>query len=159
MRLSLKIGLVTALFAVGFIPISLAILSWLPPERYDRNSADFKYIRSVLESNRKVIVLANIHKGDWQFICVLGPYNDPVRVLRSESKKRGVNLIAILEKPSTSLSQADAAISLVDHKGHGRTIFYPGAFSLAGEHAKKCYGTETKEIALPMNEIDFEVGQ
>lgn len=156
MKTLLKTVLVVSLFAMGFILISLVTLRWLFPDPYDRQSADFKYIESALASERKVLALDNFNSGDWQFLCVMGPYNDPVKILRNEAQRRGIeiNTVDVVPYEPLGLGQGQAAVSFVDSQRRGLTVLFPGAFRLAGEHARKCYGPEVKEIALPMNEIE-----
>ena len=127
--------------------------------RYDRESDDYRYVKSALASGlpSRSLDVQKINRGDWQFICVIGAYNDPVRILREEAARRRVPVASVdaVETQFWGLSpveENESAISFVDGSGRGRTILIDGFEVLTGQHGKECFGPETREIILPRRE-------
>ena len=101
------------------------------------------------------IDLSRINQGNWQFICVIGAYNDPAQILRQEARGRGI-IIKHVEPVTTKflglspVEESEGAIAFVDQSGVGRTILIDGFERLVGQHGRSCFGPETKEIVLPL---------
>jgi hypothetical protein len=129
--------------------------------RYDRNNVDYQYVASVAraQSDVRKLDLKRINGGDWQFICIIGGYNDPAKILREQADKRRIVVSSIEEVEASffglsPVEESEGAISFVDGVGRGRTLLVDGFELLAGQHGLKCFGPETREISLPIMVID-----
>jgi hypothetical protein len=135
--------------------------------RYDNDNSDYRYVTSrviptavqvpgLVTWQRNTIDLRSINGGDWQFICVIGAYNDPIDVLRKEANRRALTLTTV-DSVSTKflglspVEEGEGAISFVDRAGRGRTVLINGFERLAWQSDKECYGPETGEILLPIS--------
>lgn len=163
MTLRTIIKVLALVAAVLMVPPAACILlmSYNSATRYDRNSADYRYVASIArdKAQGRKLDLKRINGGDWQFVCVIGAYNDPVKILREQADRRGVAVAAVdpVEKQFLGLSPVEEnenAISFVDDAGRGRTMLVDGFEALAGQHARKCFGRDAGEIGLPVSEIE-----
>ena len=137
---------------------------WDAATRYDRGNADYKYITSKIVRDDSALGWAEaevdlrvINNGDWQFICLIGAYSDPVEILRKEARTRRVAIREIDPVPSqygtavlAPVEENESAISFVDREGHGKTILINGPERLVGEHGNKCFDKDTSIITLPL---------
>lgn len=161
------------IFGVGFgLPAScvaafvflFSVADW---DRYDRNNPNYQLIASLVREEvglpgqpgfkRAPLELDRLNGGDWQFLCVIGGYNDPVKILRDEAARRGVTLSQVDPVKTQFLGlhpveEDEGAISFVDEAGRGITILIDGFERLAGQHDKRCFGRETKVIFLPISD-------
>jgi hypothetical protein len=138
--------------------------AWDAATRYDRENADYKYITSKIVKDESAlgwaaasVDLRAINNGDWQFVCVIGAYNDPEKILRREATARGVAVKEIDPVPYqrkfgalAPVEENEGAISFVDREGRGRTILIEGFMRLVGEHGNKCFGKDASVITLPL---------
>jgi hypothetical protein len=142
-----------------FIFVAWLSLTLLSSNRYDENHPDYKYLISVISTDRKAFDPSRINSGDWQFMCVIGPYNKPANILQTEASRRRVKITAIDEVAVQAFSisaveENEGALSYVDRSGRGRTMLVHGFGRLAEQHARKCFGQEAKEVVLPIRTIE-----
>jgi hypothetical protein len=155
-----------ALPLVGAIGL-LIYSSWQAAARFDRTNPDFLYVAGLVKEGPKVpgityflpstVSLRHINGGDWRFICLIGGYSDPEKILSQEASKRGVwaRVIDPVEPHPLGLTvveEHEGAISFIDTTGHGKTILIPTGVMLAAESQGffECFGPETDEIILPL---------
>jgi hypothetical protein len=155
---------VLAVPAIG----GLGLMTWLKfadANRYGRDGTDYHYVTSEIVQMETVKpglvqwrnVSINPHRingDDWQFMCVIGAYNDPVEILTQEAIRRSIDVSSIDPVPTQALGLApveenEGAISFVDGKGRGRTILIDGFQRVAGQHARHCFGREVTTMTLP----------
>jgi hypothetical protein len=154
---------------VGLLLIPAALIAWLKffeRDRYDRDGTDYRYLTSELMPAEKQslglvqwesasIDTGKINGGDWQFICVIGAYNDPVAILAREAARRSIAVSSIDPVPTQTLGlspveENEGAISFIDGTGRGRTILIDGFQRIAGQHGRFCFGRETATVVLPL---------
>lgn len=155
-RWVLALGVITAPITIPLTLIGAHI--WDGATRYDRGHPDYKYVTSQFKAGSKSasIDLRVINQGDWQVICVIGGYNDPVVILDEGAAARGITFQKIDPVPTQVLGIApveenEGAISFIDGAGRGRTILINGFERLARQHAYACHGKGTGEITLPVS--------
>jgi hypothetical protein len=166
--LGLLIGvLLLVVLPIAILAIYVAYELAYQSARYERDNPDYKYITSrVLEAayqapglvswQRAPIDTSQINGGDWQLICVIGPYKDPVAILREEAARRQLRISEIDFVPTKFLGlspveESEGAISFLDKAGRGKTVLIDGFERVAGQHDYKCYGRDVHEITLPIS--------
>jgi hypothetical protein len=85
------------------------------------------------------INLHTIDGDDWQFICVLGPYSDPKKVMRAEATRRKLAV--------TSIDLVPAQTQLKKRRAQSR--FLNGPAKSVIPIGTNCYSRDVGEIALP----------
>jgi len=141
----------------GFLVAVVALIALLVlPDtgRYDRANPEYRYVMSrVLAEKPATIQLHTINGDDWQFLCLLGPYSDPVKVMRAEATRRKLAVTSIDPVPPKSfgiapVEETESAISFLDRAGRGRTVLVDRIIPMG--QRTNCYGRDVEEIALPI---------
>lgn len=124
--------------------------------RYDRASPDYRYVMARLSAAKPAsIEPKSINNGDWQILCVIGAYNDPVNILRNEATARNVQVNSIEPAATQSfgispIEENEGAISFIDGGGRGRTVLIDGFERIARQHVYRCFSHDTGPINLPI---------
>jgi hypothetical protein len=133
--------------------------------RYDPKNPDYDYVTHQVREDPAQrpeapwipgeVDLSKINGGDWQFVCVIGAYNDPAKRLADEAARRAIAIkkIDVVPEPAlgiTPVEEYEGAVSFIDGAGHGRTVLINGFERLACQHGWECYGKETNVITLPL---------
>ncbi len=153
------IVIATLAVVAGFLAIPVFVLLvgvYENTVRYDRENDDYKYVKSVLNSasSPHSLNLGKINDGNWRFICVVGAYSKPEKILRDEAGRRRIDIAEIDAVKTQFLGVApveenESAISFVDSSGRGQTLLIDGFESLIQQGGRECFGPETREIAVP----------
>ncbi len=122
--------------------------------RYDRTDPNYRYVMSrVLAEKPATTQLHTINGDDWQFLCLLGPYSDPVMVMRAEATRRKLAVKSIDPVPTQALGiapieETESAVSFLDGAGRGHTVILDRIIPI--NRRTSCYGRDVAEIALPI---------
>jgi hypothetical protein len=122
--------------------------------RYDPDDANYRYVTSRLGTT---IDFGEFNAGDWQFLCVIGAYNDPVKILQEEAVKRNVEITSIdpvktIFMGIAPIEETEGAISFIDRSGRGRTVLIDGFERITQQHGNVCFGRDHQQIELPRKE-------
>ena len=144
------VGLSAAIL-FGFVVVIALYVSYRPEYGtdsvdYDQYSAAFSGIEKIAAGSRQPLVVdfADLKGGRWRSVCLIGGYEDPIRVMRqqgasispederrmAETARAGFRLGAVEE--------FEVMIAYTDDQNLAHFIHFERGFGPEGQHFQKC---------------------
>lgn len=157
-----RVGLAILLLflaVLAFPVVGFAVLAIQHRLLFDRSHPDYVYVTTLVPKSGEAatIDLRRLNGGDWQFVCFIGAYSDPEKVIPAEAGRRGLEVRTVDRVPVSwlgrvlgGLEEGTNAVSVLDRSGRGRTVPIDGE-KLSGGHGCDCFGPETTEVRVPLD--------